>query len=527
MFTKRGIKLHIIISLLILFIIICTVAINWFISMNTQKKSLTDNYLNSNYNYAKKLTSSTEYQLNYMQKNIIAIGEFAGNSTFNQKDLDTWYAANKDQFNSMITTDQKGVVQLISPASIQYNRGVVVSKGTKLKTETIKKALIDKTPLISEPYRGTSGQLITLISAPIFDEHTREFKGVIGGTIYMESENVLKSILGTHEYDNSSYVYVVDRDGKLIYHPDAERLGEDVSSNEVVQQVMNKKSGSQTTTNKEGKEFFAGYSYVESTGWGIIAQTPTTVVGNSLNDLFWRMVMLSVPFLLIILLIGGVLVSTITKPLNRLADFSLNVMKEKCAYQDVELLNIHSPVYEVRQLYYQVIDNLRMLNKQAKMDGLTELANRRTFDEVIELWVKEGIPFSLIMLDIDHFKLVNDTHGHLVGDQVLKYLSNEMEEIFSKDDLCFRYGGEEFGVLVKKQGEYEAFELAEKLRTTIERSVSPTKGSITISLGVTACIHTDNHPKLILSRADTALYESKKTGRNKTTIFKVKAAQRA
>src|SRR5699024_5571890 len=144
---------------------------------------------------------------------------------------------------------------------------------------------------------------------------------------------------------------------------------------------------------------------------------------------------------------------------------------------------ILSPVYEVRQLYYQIIDHIRMLNSQAKMDGLTGIANRRTFDVVIGLWMQERIPFSLIMLDIDHFKKVNDTYGHLVGDEVLKFLTKEMVDMFTPEDLCFRYGGEEFGILVKNQGENEAFELAEKLRTTVENTISPSGEPIKISLG--------------------------------------------
>src|SRR5699024_6927050 len=100
------------------------------------------------------------------------------------------------------------------------------------------------------------------------------------------------------------------------------------------------------------------------------------------------------------------------------------------------------------------------------------------------------------------FKKVNDTYGHLVGDEVLKFLTKEMVGMFTSEDLCFRYGGEEFGILVKNKSESEAYE---KLRTIIEKTISPTGESIKISLGITVYQHTDEHPKTILNRADTAL----------------------
>ncbi|MGM8216546.1 diguanylate cyclase [Bacillaceae bacterium W0354] len=486
--------------------------------MNTYKEELTKNYLESNYNYAKKLTTTTKDQLKYMQKNIIALGKMASHNGFDQGGLDTWYAANSEQFNSIFTTDENGVVKLISPAVIQYQGGTKVVAGTKLDSETIKNAIEEKKPIISEPYRGTSGQIIMLISAPIFDHTTGDYEGLIGGTIYLESENVLKSILGNHEYGNDSYVYVIDQNGMLIYHPDSERLGEDVTNNKIVQQLLNKKSGSMIAHNSKGIEYFAGYVYEESTGWGIVSQTPTDVIKTPIKHLSRETIILSIPFVFIILIIGSVIVSQITKPINTLARFSEDAIKDKNTFTDVELLTIKSRVYEVKQLYSQVIDHFRILNKQIQIDGLTEIANRKTFDTVISAWIKEDIPFSLIMLDIDFFKKVNDTHGHLVGDEVLKYLAKTMSDITSKDDLCFRYGGEEFGILVKGENEDEAYKLAEKLRETFAHSDNPSGDDITISLGVTAYQENDQHPKTIIERADAALYHSKRTGRNKTTV---------
>src|SRR5699024_184508 len=151
---------------------------------------------------------------------------------------------------------------------------------------------------------------------------TGDFEGVIGGTIYMEQTNVLKNLLANHDYDDTSYVFVVDQNGKLIYHPNENRLGEDVSSNEVVRRVMNNESGSLVTKNSEGIEFFAGYAVVKETGWGIVAQTPTHIVEEGTKDTFWRMVLISLPFIIIVLIIGAVFGTMITRPINQLVTLS-------------------------------------------------------------------------------------------------------------------------------------------------------------------------------------------------------------
>lgn len=517
MFKKKGIKLYVLISLLILFVVSSATTINWIISVNTYKKSISEKHLNHNYSYAKKLTSSTMYQLNYMLKNIIGISEITGHHDADQDDIDTWFKANDDQLNSLFITDQDGIVQYVNSEESGQVSEEKIEPGMTLASDTFKRVLQEKKPSISDPYYGSTNQLITLISAPIFDTNTGIFQGVVGGTIHMEKTNVLKSLLSTHEYADLSYVFVVDESGKLIYHPDEKRLGEDVSSNKVVQHVMNKEVGSMVIENSEGIEFFAGYAFVESTGWGIIAQTPTSIIDEGISEVFRHIVLVSLPFIIVVLIVGGLLVAMITKPIQQLVSLSeQTVYKDKIEEQ--EIIKIKSPIYEVRYLYQQIIDHLRTLNKQARIDGLTEIANRRTFDTVIKKWINEQISFSLIMLDIDFFKKVNDKHGHLVGDEVLKFLAREMVKLSEEDDMCFRYGGEEFGILVKNKGTIETYELAEKLRKQIASMISPSGETIKISLGVTTFQHGDSHAKELLTRADAALYHSKQTGRNKTSI---------
>src|SRR5699024_1527421 len=158
----------------------------------------------------------------------------------------------------------------------------------------------------------------------------------------------------------------------------------------------------------------------------------------------------------------------------------------------------------------------------AAIDGLTKIFNRRKFNLIIERLFEKETQFSLILLDIDFFKKVNDTYGHIVGDEVLYYLAQTMERVVGKDHLCFRYGGEEFAVILKQTSEEEAYEIAERLRKIVAKTKSPTGEPINISLGVTERKKTDKTVQQVIEKADIALYESKQKDRKKTTLNKEK-----
>jgi diguanylate cyclase (GGDEF)-like protein len=176
-------------------------------------------------------------------------------------------------------------------------------------------------------------------------------------------------------------------------------------------------------------------------------------------------------------------------------------------------------VYEVHELYHHITNYSNLVNTQVQIDGLTGLANRKTFHSVMKEWIDLKKPFTLILIDIDFFKKVNDTYGHLEGDNVLKYLASLMNSVSRDEDLCFRFGGEEFGVLVQGEQEAGAFEIAERLRLKVAETPTPIGHSITISLGISAYQEEDSDPETVIERADAALYQSKSDGRNKTTIF--------
>jgi diguanylate cyclase (GGDEF)-like protein len=166
------------------------------------------------------------------------------------------------------------------------------------------------------------------------------------------------------------------------------------------------------------------------------------------------------------------------------------------------------------------------LEQLATTDPLTGIANRRKMTEQIGAELERarrfGHPLSLLMVDIDHFKRINDTYGHEVGDQAIVATSKLLTESLRAIDLAARFGGEEFVVLMPETEEFVAAVAAERLRdaagTLRVRAEDGTEVALTISIGVTSVLAADT-PSTLLMRADKALYRAKREGRNRVVRF--------
>jgi diguanylate cyclase len=155
----------------------------------------------------------------------------------------------------------------------------------------------------------------------------------------------------------------------------------------------------------------------------------------------------------------------------------------------------------------------------ASTDPLTGLANRRQLDEALREELGVHKPTALVMVDLDHFKAVNDTHGHPVGDLVLRHLAGILTEVAGPGVLAARFGGEEFAVILHMGAVHDAVAVAEQIRACIAQSSLLIRQSgqrlhVTASLGV-ALASPGELPALLIERADTALYEAKRSGRNR------------
>jgi two-component system cell cycle response regulator len=188
-----------------------------------------------------------------------------------------------------------------------------------------------------------------------------------------------------------------------------------------------------------------------------------------------------------------------------------------------------------RELFQRQVDlqkanaELAVLNKKLKKlassDALTGLANRRhLFDRLAEVWalaVRNDRPLSCIMFDIDKFKFINDTHGHVAGDEVLKNLADVFRGCLRRYDVMGRFGGEEFCVVCPETTIEGAASLAERIRLAVAEAkcaVDGTTISITISLGVAGRSPAQDNPDALIVAADTMLYRAKENGRNQVWV---------
>ena len=182
-------------------------------------------------------------------------------------------------------------------------------------------------------------------------------------------------------------------------------------------------------------------------------------------------------------------------------------------------VKLHTQIDEIRALQIQ-------LAEQAVRDPLTGLYNRRYLDETLEREVararREGHPLSVVMLDVDHFKKLNDAYGHQAGDQVLKALAELLRENTRAEDVACRYGGEEFLVLLPSMPLDNAVERAEHWRSQLEKHTFAFGNfslSATASFGVSSYPHHGKTPDELTGAADTALYSAKHNGRNRVEVF--------
>jgi diguanylate cyclase (GGDEF)-like protein len=517
---QRKLKISTILTLLLSGSILLTTVILLTLSYQSEKESLVNTYLSLNYSKSKKVSNSVENLFKSMRMSLKETADFiANNEELSDQEVQEQLELLRKTsryFNSLSWVDETGLVRSIAPINVGL-KGKVITEGVSKEQLDLKK------PLLTRPYIGNTGRLIVVMSQPIFNKNNK-YKGLIGGAIYLEEKNVLNEILGNDVIDeNGSYYYVVGPEGNLLFHPLQERIGENVSANDVVRKLMNGETGKIQVTNTKGIAMLAAYSVVPGINWGIVQQTPVSYLNSLLVDRIQEHILYMLKPFIILLFFTVLIAHKLTKPFVYITDLINQLSEGKPVSSQKFKSHWNREADLLTKSFNNAVEAVNKKNAhlihEAKTDLLTGLPNRRKLNEVMEKWINEDQLFSLVVLDIDHFKAVNDVYGHQAGDEVLKYIARTVEGVISSNDICSRYGGEEFVILLPNTTIHDAYRIAEEVRTTIEKTENPIGKTLTISLGISEFPFHSSSLTELFRFADKAMYDSKLGGRNRTTIW--------
>ncbi|CAI8835049.1 diguanylate cyclase [Pseudomonas neuropathica] len=331
---------------------------------------------------------------------------------------------------------------------------------------------------------------------------------------------------------------IIDHDGKVLY-PEA---------------LM----GQQLAIDTKRQGWTAGNGFLTSVvtvptpsstvlSWSIAVRQPLETALQPARLLMYKLLILGVVAAVLFGLVAYYLALYLSRPIEQLARSARQVQNQQPGAQ----FPLQHPVLEIAQLG-QSIDAMTqsLLGKERELqeanasleatvaqrtaaltqanaellslathDSLTGVYNRRRFDEKLTeytlLFRRTGRPFSLLLIDADHFKRINDSHGHAVGDDVLQQLAQLIQSSLRTTDFVARYGGEEFAVLLPEIAKPDTPEVvAEKIRVAVAEAHFPVIGQVTVSIGIGLADPADNNHNALIKRADQQLYQAKAAGRN-------------
>ena len=490
----------------------------FYAAYTVQRQQLIDENLNGNFVYATKLAKSTDDFLRAAQQQLAASSVYLSKNFNNIEVLKSESERLKTQtesFNSILIVDARSSVLASSPETLKLT-------GRTLATPGIVESIKTQKPLISDSYISTIGNLLVFISHPIHDP-SGNYLGMVGGTIYLNQQSILNHLLGTHYHKDGSYLYVVDQNKKLVYHPDQNRVGTLVNGNEVTEKIHNGESGSQIVKNTRGVEMISGYAVIPTTNWGVVAQRPLSATLAPLDSLMKQVILKTLPIAVISVFLICWCANRIAKPLQLLSEGAKNIDHPETEKNIQKIKSWYIESYELKKAMLIGISllnrNIQKLQDDVKTDPLTKLGNRRSLEAALQKLKASSQIFSVVSIDIDHFKKVNDTFGHDAGDIVLRDLAKQMKSVSRTDDLPCRVGGEEFLIVLPRTSETTAVQVAERLRKQVEAAVFEGVGHITISLGVASWPNSSSDIPTVIKYADEMLYKAKREGRNRVAVY--------
>lgn len=367
-----------------------------------------------------------------------------------------------------------------------------------------------------------------IIGVPIYTEALKEHTGLLGVVIDLyELQSLMQELLLNVKSDTLIY-------GALFNLKDKQRIlttdnseSDLVDNSEILKHLLATPGEIEDFTNLDGKRFVGVAEPLDELSWCLLIADDYNLVYRTLIDARYKVLLVVLSFALAIGLVAYHFSTRILKPLSALTNGATKVAAGDLSIQLPIYLNdelglttkvFNKMVAELQQSHNQ-------LEEMATTDTLTGLANRKRIMTLLiehfKHFQRYKTAFTIMMLDIDHFKNVNDTYGHLAGDAVLTKTAQTINSTLREIDFLGRYGGEEFLVVLPETDGNKAEKSAERVRKAVKESMTHYEDNtlkVTVSIGVAVIKRSDNNENELLNRADDALYLAKEKGRDQVVL---------
>jgi diguanylate cyclase len=401
-----------------------------------------------------------------------------------------------------------------------------------------KALLLEK--LLPKPKDGTPIRFVDF-AAPVLGENG-ELKGVVATHAdWAWVREVLQSSLTEASRRKFIDIFIIDKEHNVLYSDN--HFG-DIK----VPELLPNNGQFKSLIWQDDKEYLTSLVSVLSPksthlGWQIVVRQPLSIAMSAVKEVHKLLLFLGVFATLLCMLLAYQFASTLSRPLERLAHTAKSIQQgnRKATFQDdsqlSEVLSLSRSLQEMMSSLLEREQSLMQMNLTletkvrtrtaeleaiARQDPLTHSYNRLALNEALldEYRLAQELkrPFAVIMVDADHFKEVNDSYGHSVGDIVLQKMAKLFAVQVGLKGMVARFGGEEFTVLLPNTSAQEAQSVAETLREELEKEEMGTELYITASFGVAMYKIDDSHYEQVLNRADAALYKAKEQGRNRVVV---------
>jgi diguanylate cyclase (GGDEF)-like protein len=386
-------------------------------------------------------------------------------------------------------------------------------------------------------------------AAPVIGE-SGELKGVVATHAdWAWVKEVLLSSLTDASKRKNIDIFIIDNEHRVLY-PDY-HFPNDIE----VPKTLPKDGQFKSLLWQDDKEYLTSLVSVrspESTdlAWQIVVRQPLSIAMSAVNEVHKLLLFFGVFATLLCMLLAYQFAGTLSRPLERLALTAKSIQQgdRKVTFQsDSKLIEVASLSRSLQEMMSSLLmreqslmqmnvmletkvknrtaeleASNRSLEAIARKDPLTHIYNRLALDEALHKEYRQAqeskCPFTVIMTDADHFKRVNDSFGHTVGDLVLQKIAKLLTVQVGDKGIVARFGGEEFTVLLPNMNADEAKNIAEMIREALEKEEMSDGLYVTASFGVAMYEIDDSHYEQVLNRADAALYKAKEQGRNRVVI---------